>query len=557
MNGNYTLTAQARDAAGNTTTSSAISVTVFNNNLVAAFGFNENTGTTAADNSGNNNNGTLTNGPVWSASGKFGAAISFDGTDDLVNINDANSLDLTNGMTIEAWINPTNLTGFKTLISKENGTSNLAYALSANNGASNVNNQRPVGRIRIGTSTKTVTGASKLTLNTWAHIASTYDGTTLRLFVNGVQVGSLATTGNIIATTDLLRIGGSPALGVQYFAGLIDEVRIYNRALTATEIQTDMITPIAPDVTNPTVAITAPAAGDVSGTINVTANASDNISVTGVQFLLNGVNLGAEDVVAPYSVSWNTTTLTNGNYTLTARARDAAGNTTTSAPVVVNVNNVPDTQGPTVSITAPPAGNVSGTVSVTANATDNTGVIGVQFKLNGVILGAEDLNSPYSVSWNTLTSANGSYTLTAVARDAAGNTTTSSGVIVTVNNDTQGPTVSITAPPAGDVSGTINVTANASDNVGVVGVQFKLNGTNLGAEDVASPYSVSWNTLTSTNGSYTLTAVARDAAGNTTTSAGVIVNVSNLPDTQGPTVNIRKCFRQCWSGGRAIQIEWS
>ena len=70
----------------------------------------------------------------------------------LNGINDANSLDLTNGMTIEAWINPTNLTGFKTLISKENGTSNLAYALSANNGASNVNNQRPVGRIRIGTS---------------------------------------------------------------------------------------------------------------------------------------------------------------------------------------------------------------------------------------------------------------------------------------------------------------------------------------------------------------------------------------------------------------------
>ena len=59
----------------------------------------------------------------------------------------------------------------------------------------------------------------------------------------------------------------------------------------------------------------------------------DNIGVAGVQFLLNGVNLGAEDIAAPYSVSWNTTTATNGNYTLTARARDAAGNLGTSAPV--------------------------------------------------------------------------------------------------------------------------------------------------------------------------------------------------------------------------------
>ena len=106
-----------------------------------------------------------------------------------------------------------------------------------------------------------------------------------------MQVSSLATTGNITVTTDPLRIGGTTALSGQYFAGLIDEVRIYNRALTQAEIQTDMNTPVAPDVTSPTVSITAPVAGNVSGTLNVTANAADNISVTGVQFLLDGVNL--------------------------------------------------------------------------------------------------------------------------------------------------------------------------------------------------------------------------------------------------------------------------
>ena len=124
----------------------------------------------------------------------------------------------------------------------------------------------------------------------------------------------------MVASANPLRIGGSTALA-QYFAGLIDEVRIYNRALSQSEIQTDMNTPIAPDVTNPTVNITAPAAGNVSGTVNVTANASDNIAVAGVQFLLNGNNLGAEDLSAPYSVSWNTSTACKRNLYINSKSK--------------------------------------------------------------------------------------------------------------------------------------------------------------------------------------------------------------------------------------------
>src|SRR2546425_1200619 len=88
--------------------------------------------------------------------------------------------------------------------------------------------------------------------------------------------------------------------------------------------------------------------------------------------------------------------------------------------------------------------------------------------------------------------------------------------------------VTVTSPASGStVTGTISGTASASDNVGVVGVQFLLDGLNAGAEVTAAPYSVSWNTTTASNGSHSLTAVARDAAGNRATSVAVAVTVSN------------------------------
>ena len=279
------------------------------------------------------------------------------------------------------------------------------------------------------------------------------------------------------------------------------------------------------DNLSPTVSIAAPSNGAfVRGTVTVSATASDNAGVIGVQFKLDGANLLSEDTVAPYSISWNTVP-SPGSHTLTAVARDAAGNMTTSAAVVVTVDNVL----PTVSITAPPNGAfVRGTVTVSAAASDNVGVIGVQFKLDGASLGLEDTTAPYSVAWNTATSLNGSHTLTAIARDAAGNTKTSLAVIVTVDN--VAPTVAITAPANGaTVSGTITVSATASDNVGVIGVQFKLDGANLLSEDTVAPYSISWNTGL-WPGSHTLTAAARDAAGNTATSAGVTVTVTVLQD---------------------------
>jgi glutamine amidotransferase PdxT len=308
------------------------------------------------------------------------------------------------------------------------------------------------------------------------------------------------------------------------------------------------VTPVA-DSTPPTVSISAPAAGaTVSGSTTVSATAADNIGVVGVQFKLDGVNLGAEDFTSPYSVSWNTTTASNGTHTLTAVARDAGGNQTTSADVTITVNNAGtgDTTPPAVSITGPAGGaTVSGTVTLTATATDNVGVAGVQFKLDGVNVGTEDTSSPYSRTWNAATASNGTHTLTAVARDAAGNQTTSAAVTVTVSNagtgDTTPPAVSITAPAAGaTVSGNVTLSATATDNVGVAGVQFQLDGVDVGEEENTLPYLITWDTTTASNGTHTLTAVARDAAGNQTTSAAVTVTINNAgtSDTTPPAVSV-------------------
>jgi hypothetical protein len=517
--------------------------------VVTELNFNQGSGTTASDLSGNGHNGTLVNGPLWVA-GKYGQAISFDGNNDYVNLSDHTDYTLNPAQSYSwsGWIRNNNFNEWSTIWSQSLSTSShfFFYAHSSSDGEA--------GPVTNGLSVFWYNGSNRLVIHstnnvlasgTWSYVAITYNASQpqanrFTIYVNGTDVTDRTdvVSSGTITTIDptAVRIGSNEPFG-DYLNGSVDEMRYYRRLLSASEIQSDMNTNSILDVTAPTVTITAPAAGNVSGIVTITANAADNVGVTGVQFLLNGSNLGTEDVVAPFSTSWNTTALTNGTYTLTARARDAAGNTTTSSNVVVTVTNA-DTQAPAVNLTAPAAGTISEIVTVSATASDNVGVAGVQFLFNGINLGAEDISAPYSISWNTRTGPNGTYTLTARARDAAGNTVTSSSVVVTVTNtDTQAPVVSLSSPVAGTVAGIINVTATASDNVGVVAVEFLFNGS-LGGEDNSSPYTISWNTATSADGNYILTARARDAAGNITTSSPVMVTVANNTDITQPTVTI-------------------
>jgi hypothetical protein len=205
--------------------------------LVAAYSFNAGAGTTVADASGNGNTGEIS-GASWTTSGRFGNALSFNGADNLVSVADASSLDLTTGMTLELWVNPSALSGWRTALLKE-APSGLSYSLYGHD-----NVPRPAATVNTGGTDQSAVDSSPLALNTWTHLATTYDGATLRLYVNGVQVGNVAVTGSLTTSTGALRIGGNAIWG-EYFSGLIDEVRIYNRALTPQEIQNDMNTPVS------------------------------------------------------------------------------------------------------------------------------------------------------------------------------------------------------------------------------------------------------------------------------------------------------------------------
>ncbi len=166
---------------------------------------------------------------------------------------------------------------------------------------------------------------------------------------------------------------------------------------------------------------------------------------------------------------------------------------------------------------------------MTATASSNVGIASVQFKLDGVGLGVPQVAGPYSFSWNTLLSANGSHAITAVATDAAGNLGAAAPVTVTVTNSVSPPTVSLTTPTSGaTLSGTVSVSAGVSSLAGIASVQFKLDGANMGAAVFTSPYTISWNTTTATNSSHTLTSVAVDSLGNVGTSVAVSVVVSNI-----------------------------
>ena len=192
-----------------------------------------------------------------------------------------------------------------------------------------------------------------------------------------------------------------------------------------------------------------------------------------------------------------------------------------------------DTTPPTVSFTAPADGaGVSGSVSVQVSAADNVGVASVELLVDMASVGTLT-SAPYNFTWDSNTVGNGARVLTAIAKDAAGNSM-STQITLNVLNDSTPPTVSFASPANGaTVSGSVSALVSASDDVGVTAVEFRVDGVLVGTK-TSAPYNFTWDSSSAPNGDHVFKATARDAAGHSA-DAQITVNAQN--DTTPPAVS--------------------
>ena len=212
--------------------------------LVGSWSFNEGTGTTVYDSSGNGNNGTMMNAPVWST-GSYGLALAFNGADNYVEILHNETLTSSN-FTIEAWIYlNSDVVGTQARIVSKQETISKSYSFDIfGKGYGGSTGNQLLLSIGNGTTWWNFLSTTHLSNQTWYHVAGTQEGTTSKIYIDG-QLDKNGTTSTQTANnTGVLTIGCQKQTGTgasYFFNGTIDEVRIYNRALSQQEIQGDMI----------------------------------------------------------------------------------------------------------------------------------------------------------------------------------------------------------------------------------------------------------------------------------------------------------------------------
>jgi alpha-mannosidase len=429
---------------------------------VGLYPFSEGTGGTTADLSGNANHGTVS-GAAWVA-GKYGGGLQFNGSTSFVSAPDSASLDLGATGTVQAWVSLGAVNRWHGILAKGSANSPAAhnYALEVNSG-----NRVECG-IGNGASSNLVQSSATLASGTLYHLACVWTGTQLQLYVNGVLSATAVQTFTPLGNAAPLSIGQYGG-NADRTNGLVDEVRVSSQARTQAQVQGDMngaISAQSTDSTKPTVAVTTPSAGTVlSGTVSVSADATDNVGVAGVQFTVDGSNLGVEDTVAPYSIQWDTRTAANGSHSISAVARDAAGNSQTASNVTVSVSN--DTTAPTApaQLTAVAASSSQINLSWSA-ATDNVGVAGYRVTRSGSVI-ATMTATTFS---DTGLAPQTTYTYSVAAFDAAGNTSASSAsASATTAAGTPPPTTGLVAAYRfGEGVGTSTADASGSGNGGAL-----------------------------------------------------------------------------------------
>jgi chitodextrinase len=286
------------------------------------------------------------------------------------------------------------------------------------------------------------------------------------------------------------------------------------------------------DTQAPTVTLTAPAEGaSVTGSVAVTATATDNTSVGRVEFYDNTTLIGT-DTSSPYSVSWDTSKVTNGSHLITAKAYDAAGNMGSDSNTVTAKNG--DTQSPSVPTGLTATAQSYNTIKLSWKAsTDNTGVTGYTILRDGVPVATVGAVTAYT---DASLSANTSYGYQVQASDAAGNKSASSTKVTAKTQnvaDSQAP-AKVTGLSAQVVSqNQVNLTWTAStDNIGVTGYDVYRATGDGDAKKVGTSATTSYgDTNLSADTSYAYYVVAKDASGNAAQPSDTITAKTQAEDT--------------------------
>ena len=402
----------------------------------------------------------------------------------------------------------------------------VAWDLPGNPGQSathwvTVDNTPPVASMTAPANGSTVGGLTSITVS-----ASDNTGISeVRFFMNDQLFGT-DTTAPFSAPWNTGTILGQSPDGLVHLYALA-----YDRAgnLAATETVS-----VAVDNTPPELDFRLPEHGAiVGGTETIVVHALDRDSpgdeIERLEYWVNGQLLATQysSGVYIFNYHWNTLTqAVESSNTVLVKAFDPLGNVATASHAVVV-----DNQDPTATLTAPAAGAyVKGTVTLQATGSDANGLTSMRFWVDGAHL-AGDATVPYTASWNTTAVADGSHSLYAVAWDVANNPGQSTTHQVTVDNTP--PAVSLTAPGNGaTVAGAVELTASASDNLGVANVRFFIDGVRV-TIDSSPPYSFTWNTAGVADGNHVVRARAFDHAGNTTYSAQHTVTVENVDFSLG------------------------
>jgi hypothetical protein len=546
QSGTATITVTVSDGVLSAKDTFVLTVSAAPSGLVAAYGFNEGTGTTVADVSGNTLTGTI-NGAAWTTGGKYGNALSFNGTSSYVDLGNPAALQLTGSMTWSAWVKAAaNPADDGQVVAKSDGASGWQFKTSPDTGPHTFG----VGVSGSGGSIAQRYSVATRSLNVWYHVAGVYNAAaaTLDVYVNGVlDNGTLVGTIPAAQVNSAVNVNIGRRTGGFLFNGIIDEVRIYNRALSAAEIQSDLNTPVGgspPSNTAPTISDITDRAinedantGAIAFTVGDAETAVRSLAVSSSSSnptLVPNGNIVFGGSGANRTVTVTPTANQNGTATITVTVSDGALTASDSfvltvsavndAPTISDIVNQTTTSGVAVGPLSFTVGDVETAAgSLTVSGTSSNPAL---VPNGNIVFGGTGASRTVTVT--PAANQTGTATLTVTVSDGA--LSASDTFVLTVNAVTLAPTIALTAPLSGasyTAPATISLAASVTANGHTITKAQFYNGATLLGEDTSAPYSLLWSNVSA--GSYSLTARAVYDTGSTVASSPVNMNVIGLP----------------------------